>query len=280
MPSSIRRFRRRHVILGLALSVAACATVGQLNIVSEQQELEMGAQFAAELDKTLTFIDDPQVVGYVDNLGQSIAHASQRNNIPYRFRVVNTDEVNAFAVPGGYLFVNRGLLETADTECEAAGVLGHEIGHVVGRHSARQMTQQYGISTISALLLGQNPSMVAQITAQFVATGAILSYSREMESEADSYGVQELYDAGIDPNGLATFFDKLVALRGGAASSKVETFFSTHPDPGARASTVRAQIAKLPPKPNLRKDSPNFQEVKAKLKSMPKAPPPPAAPAK
>ena len=280
MPRSIHRVRRRHVFLGLALAVSACATVGQLNIVSEQQELEMGAQFATELDKQLTFIDDPQIVGYVDGLGQSIAKASKRNDIPYRFRVVNTDEVNAFAVPGGYLFVNRGLLETADNECEVAGVLGHEIGHVVGRHSARQMTQQYGLSTISGILLGQNPGMLTQMTSQLVANGALMSYSRSMESEADGYGVQELYDAGIDPSGLATFFDKLVAMQGGAKSSSLDQFFSTHPDPGARAGAVRAAVAKLPAKPNLRKDSPNFQEVKKKLKAMPKAPPPPQAAAK
>jgi predicted Zn-dependent protease len=269
---SCGRARRRLVVFGLATSLSACATVGQLNIVSEPQELEMGAQFASELDKELAYIEDPDIVGYIDGLGQSIARVSQRNYIPYRFKVVNTDEVNAFAVPGGYLFVNRGLIETADTECELAGVLGHEIGHVVGRHSARQITQQYGISAIAGLLLGQNPSMLAQATAKIAATGAILSYSRDMESEADHYGVQELYDAGIDPSGLASFFDKLVQLRGGAGGGKLEQFFSTHPDPGVRAGTVRAQIAKLPPKASLRKDSPRFQEIKAKVKKLPKPP--------
>jgi len=248
--------------------------VGKLNIVSEPQELEMGAQFAAELDGELEYIEDPEIVGYVDALGQSLARVSQRSYIPYRFKVVNTDEVNAFAVPGGYLFVNRGLIEAADSECELAGVLGHEIGHVVGRHSARQITQQYGLAAIAGLLLGENPSMVAQISAQFAATGALLSYSREMESEADDHGVQELYDAGIDPSGLATFFDKLEAMHGGGGG-KLAQFFSTHPDPGARAAVVRGRIAGLPPKPGLRKDSAKFQAIKAKVK---KLPPPPAAP--
>jgi predicted Zn-dependent protease len=268
------RLRRLALTAGVAAAVSACATVGMINIVSEPQELEMGAQFASQLDSELSFIDDPEVVGYIDTLGQSIARASQRNNIPYRFRVVNTDEVNAFAVPGGYLFVNRGLIEAADTESELAGVLGHEIGHVVGRHSARQITQQYGMSAIAGILLGKDPSMLAQITAQFAATGAMMSYSRSMESEADTYGVQELYDAGIDPSGLATFFDKLVEMRGGAGGSKLEMFFSTHPDPGARAVTVRSMIANLPPKANLRKDSPQFHTVKSKVKAMPPAPAP------
>lgn len=274
MRRSVRRARGPAVALlpVLALAVADCATVGQLNIVSEPQELQMGAQFADQLQQELTFIEDPEVVGYIDALGQSIARVSQRNNIPYTFRVVNTDEVNAFAVPGGYLYVNRGLIEAADTESELAGVLGHEIGHVVGRHSARQMTQQYGLAAIAGLILGDNPGMVAQVAAQIAATGAITSYSRGMESEADEHGVQELYDAGIDPAGLATFFDKLVEMRGGAGGSKLEQFFSTHPDPGARASAVRAQIAALPAKPGLRKDSPKFQAIKAKVKKMPPAP--------
>lgn len=264
--------RRLALTLLPAFALSDCATVGQLNIVSEQQELQMGAQFADQLRTELTFIDDPEVVGYIDSLGQSIARVSQRSDIPYTFRVVNTDEVNAFAVPGGYLYVNRGLIEAADTESELAGVLGHEIGHVVGRHSARQMTQQYGLSAIAALILGDNPSMLTQVAAQIAATGAITSYSRGMESEADTYGVQELYDAGIDPSGLATFFDKLVEMRGGAGGSKLEQFFSTHPDPGARAGAVRAQIAALPAKPGLRKDSTKFQAIKAKVKKMPPAP--------
>ncbi|MFN8178199.1 MAG: M48 family metallopeptidase [bacterium] len=276
MRSSFRGVRPRLLVVTLSLALASCATVGQLNIVSDQQESEMGQQFAGELDKELVYIDDPQINAYVNDLGQSIVRVCQRNDIPYRFKVVNTDEVNAFAVPGGYLFVDRGLIEAADSECELAGVLGHEIGHVVGRHSARQVTQKYGISAIAGLLLGQNPSMLAQVTAQIASTGAVLSYSREMESEADSYGVQEMYDLGVDPGGLASFFDKLVQMRGGSGGGKLEQFFSTHPDPGGRAVAVRAQIAKLPPKPGLRKDSPRFQQIKAKVKALPKAPPPKA----
>jgi predicted Zn-dependent protease len=197
---------------------------------------------------------------------------SKRNQIAYTFHVVDSDEVNAFAVPGGYLYVNRGLIEAADSESELAGVLGHEIGHVVGRHSARQMTQQLGLAVIASMALGEDPGLIAQLTAQILATGAITSYSRDMESEADGYGVQELYDAGIDPNGLATFFDKLVAMRGGEGGGTLEKFFSTHPDPGARASAVRSQAARLPAKPGLRQDSPAFQSTKARVLALPRPP--------
>ncbi|GJM45181.1 MAG: peptidase M48 [Gemmatimonadota bacterium] len=266
---------RSLVIVSVATSLMGCATVGQINLVSEPEELAMGDAFAGELEKELRFITDPTVVGYIEALGQSLARVSQRSNITYRFHVVDTDEVNAFAVPGGYLYVNRGLIEAADTEAELAGVLGHEIGHVVGKHSARQMTQQLGISAIAGMLLGQDPGMLAQLTTQIVATGAITSYSRDMESEADTYGVQELYDAGIDPNGLATFFRKLEDMRGGQGGGTLEQFFSTHPDPGARAEAVLNQIASLPPKSGLRKDSAAFREAKARVLALPR---PPSAP--
>jgi predicted Zn-dependent protease len=211
------------------------------------------------------------VVGYIDSLGQRLVAVSQRNDIPYTFHVVDTKEVNAFAVPGGYLYVNRGLIETAENESELAGVLGHEIGHVVKRHSARQLSQQMGIAMVASIALGEDPNMVAELTAQILATGAIMRYSREMESEADACGVQELYDTGLDPDGLASFFDKLEEMRGGAGGSSLEKFFSTHPEPGARASSVRAQAAALPPR-NLRTDSPAFHRVRDRVKAMP-APP-------
>jgi len=258
------RARLAAALVALALAAAACATIRQINIVSEEQELAMGAQFAAELENELEFIADPMVTAYVDSLGQVLARVSKRSHIPYTFRVVDTDDVNAFAVPGGYLYVNRGLIEAADTEAELAGVLGHEIGHVVGKHSARQLSQQYGIAILASVALGENPNMVAELAANIAATGTLMSHSRAMESEADGYGVQEVYDAGIDPAGLATFFDKLEEMRGGAGGSSLEKFFSTHPDPGARADDVRAQAARLPPK-DLRKDSPRFQAVKRRV---------------
>ena len=257
--------RQNTIAVCASLAVlAGCATLGQINLVSEQQELQMGAEFAAQLETELPFITDPFVLAYIDSLGQEIVRVSKRNNIPYKFHVVDTDDVNAFAVPGGYLYVNRGLIEAADTESELAGVIGHEIGHIVGRHSARQMTQQMGVQGIAAILLGEAPGQLSSMVAAIAANGALTSYSRDMESEADSYGVQELYDVGLDPAGLATFFDKLSAMRGGVQAGRVETFFSTHPDPAARAQTVRNQIAQLPAR-NLRKDSPRFQEVKRRV---------------
>jgi predicted Zn-dependent protease len=260
---------RARIAVAAVLVATGCAAISQLNIVSEEQELAMGAEFAAELEKELVFIRDPMVVAYVDSLGQALARVSKRSHIPYTFQVVDTDDVNAFAIPGGWLYVNRGLIETADTEAELAGVLGHEIGHVVGKHSARQLSQQLGVSTIASILLGQNPHMLAELGANVAATGYFMKNSRDMETEADSYGVQEVYDVGLNPAGLATFFDKLEKMRGGAGASSIEKFFSTHPEPGARAAEVRARAARMPPK-QLRDDSARFQAVKKRVKQIKK----------
>jgi predicted Zn-dependent protease len=262
---AVRLLSARLAVVFGALLIGGCATIGKLNIISEPQELELGAQFATELEQQLEFVEDPAVIAYVDSLGQALAAVSRRNYIPYSFHVVDTDDVNAFAVPGGYLYVNRGLIEAADTESELAGVIGHEIGHIVGRHSARQMSQQIGLSILASAALGQDPDGVAAFVANIVATGTIMNYSRTMEAEADAYGVQELYDAGVDPGGLADFFDKLVEMRDGRGSSAIEHFFASHPDPGARAADVRAQVASLPAKPGLRADSPTFHAVQDRL---------------
>ncbi len=268
MRHSFIRSARAALAFLAPLSIVSCAEIGKLNMVSEEQEIEMGQQFSQEIEKELTLIKDPEVVAYVDRLGQSLARVSKRNNIPYKIQVVDTDEVNAFAIPGGWLYVNRGLIEQAANESELAGVMGHEIGHIVGRHSARQMTQQYGADLLAQIALGTAPNQTAAMTAALLQNGTLMHYSRDMESEADDYGVQELYDAGIDPNGLPSFFEKLAALEaksGGGELDPVSKMFTSHPATPERIQRTRAAIAKLPVKTGLRTDSPEFQKIKKKV---------------
>ena len=176
--------------------------------------------------------------------------------------------VNAFALPGGYLYVNLGLIRAAENESELAGVMGHEIGHIVGRHGAKQLTKQLGLAAVAQLVLGKDPNQLEKIVGGIVATGTLMKYSRDAEREADAYAVQETYDAGIAPEGMATFFEKLLKLQK-EGSSQIEQIFSTHPPTNERIANVRSQIASLPPKPNLAKDSQRFHEIKKRL------PPPP-----
>lgn len=242
-----------------------CAgSISDINIFTDAEEVQLGKRFSRQIERDMKIYTDPVVTAYIDQLGQHLANHSQRQNITYHFKVVNTDVVNAFAVPGGYLYVNIGLIRAAANESELAGVIGHEIGHVVGKHGVKQMIRQLGLTAVAQLALGENQNELKQMVANLAANGVLMKYSRDAEREADKYAVQEMYDAGIDPEGMATFFEKLLNLQKGKPS-KLKQLFSTHPPTTERIAAVRSNIAKLPRKSNLRKDSKRFHQIKKRL---------------
>ena len=171
--------------------------------------------------------------------------------------------VNAFATPGGYLYVYSGLLAAADTEDEVAGVLAHEAGHVVGRHSARQMVDAYGLQAVAALALGRNPSLLEQLAAGIGAQGLMLAHSRSDEKEADIYAVRYSSRAGYDPNGIVTFFEKLKQKEGKVPGALV--WLQTHPATSDRITNVREYMAKnnIAGRPSV--PSPRHGEVKQRI---------------
>lgn len=265
------RVRRYAAIAALATATAgagACA-------ISQQQELELGRQYAVEINEQLPIIEDAEVHRYVNLLGDRIAQQGGRQ-LDYTFFVVNTDVINAFAVPGGYVYVNRGLIERTDNLSEFAGVLGHEIAHVELRHGVEQMEAmqraQLGVA-LGSILLG--PPQGAAAAAVNVGAGLYFARnSREAEHEADALAVPLLVNAGIHPRGLATFFEELIAERERAPSA-VEQWFSTHPLTEERIDAAEARIAQLPAGSlnGLIMDSDNFKRVQSRLRAMP--PPPP-----
>lgn len=252
------------LLLAAAALLSACGRLAQVNLVSTEEELQMGQRFSQEIEKEVRLWDDPVVAAYVDSLGQLLANHSSRSDIPYVIKVVDTDEVNAFAIPGGYLYVNRGLITVAARESELAGVMGHEIGHVVGRHGAKQMTRQLGLAAVTNLVLGNDPATWASLTANVLSAGTLLHYGREAELEADRYGILEAYDCGIDPEGMVTFFEKLLAMES-REPGLLEKLFSTHPPTRERIDAGRGLIASLPPKRGLSSDSPRFHEIQKRL---------------
>ena len=258
------------VITGSGLFGCA-GRISDINIFTDAQEVQLGKQFSGEIEKEMKMYPDPIVIAYIDQLGQHLANHSQRRNITYHFKVVNTDVVNAFAVPGGYLYVNIGLIRAAENESELAGVIGHEIGHVVGKHGVKQMTRQLGLAAVAQLALGENQSKLKQMVANLAANGVLMKYSRDAERAADIYAVQEMYDAGIDPEGMATFFEKLLKLQK-SKPSKLQQLFSTHPPTTERIAAVRSQIARLPRKSNLKTDSQRFHQIKKRLPPPSKTP--------
>jgi predicted Zn-dependent protease len=180
--------------------------------------------------------------------------------------VVDTDEVNAFALPGGYLYVNRGLITRAENESELAGVIGHEVGHVVGKHGAKMLTRQYGIAVLAQIALGEDPGLVRSLVANVVATGALMKYSRDAEREADRFGVDETYRSNIDPTGMSTFFGKLEEMRDRDPSS-LEKFFSTHPPEKERIDATLSYISTLPALPSPVRDSDRFHRVQERIRA-------------
>ncbi len=254
-------------LLGVT-TVASCA-------ISRQQELALGQQYAAQLDAELPLIEDATAVRYINTLGTSIARHGERG-LSYTFKLVNSDVVNAFAVPGGYVYVNRGLVERADNMSELAGVVAHEIAHVEERHSAEQIGRVQGANvglTLAYVLLGRGPGGLER-TAINVGGGLVLAgYSRDAEEEADAVAVPLLVSAGIDPDGLVTFFQKLIDDQKRSPSA-LEQWFSTHPTTADRIENTRERIASLPRAQmrNLASESSEFDAFQSRLRSLPPAP--------
>jgi len=243
--------------------------VNKLNLLSTDQEVALGRQAATEIEQEIKLYGDPAADAYVDSLGQLLVRHSKRASLRYTFKVVDADEVNAFALPGGWIYLNRGLIVASANESELAGVIAHEIGHVVGQHGARQVTKQFGLALLVQLAMGEqeDPSLVRQVAGQFAAIGAgltLLKYSRDAEREADAFAIEEMHAAGIDPEGMAGFFEKLLEMHK-TEPSGVEVWLSTHPTTAERIANVRADIRKLPAKEGLVVDSSRFREIRASL---------------
>lgn len=233
--------------------LASCATTGLGTVekdvasvlISPEQENQLGLQFKQELEQKrhVVYMNDPVVVGYVRGVADKVIAFGKRDRPEVNWQVNVIDDsktVNAFATPGGYLYVYSGLLMAADNEAELAGVMAHETGHVVARHSARQMVDAYGIEAITSLALGNNPGLLGQIVGGVGEKGFMLANSRSDETEADEYGARYSSAAGYDPHGLVTFFDKLRKQEGN--SPRFLAILSDHPATADRIDHVNQFI--------------------------------------
>ncbi|HEX2059748.1 MAG TPA: M48 family metallopeptidase [Thermoanaerobaculia bacterium] len=251
------------VVLAMLLA-AGCGSAGgggDFNLISIEEEWQLGAQLSQEIARQVRFNNDPAINAYVRNMGQRIVQQSGApfNQLPWQFHVVEDDSINAFAIPGGHVYVHTGLIENADNAAELAGVMAHEISHVTARHSTEQISRQYGLSILAGLVLGQNPGQLAQIAAQIVAGGALARFSREAEEEADELGIRAMAAAGYNPVGMATMFEELLEHRQGQPG-RVEQFFSTHPLTEDRIAVARRRAQQLGNRGTL--DEPEFQEIR------------------
>lgn len=255
----------------------AVAMVGACS-VSQEEEHDIGAADAAQIDSEMPLVHDTVIEQFVSALGKSMATGTSRANLDWHFSVVNSPEVNAFALPGGFIYVNRGAIEQADRLDELAGIMGHEVGHVVRRHSVKQIEQaekgQVGVVLLCTLTHACR-SIGGRIAIRIGADAQSAHYSQHDEAEADSEGVVNTVRAGIDPEGLPSFFQKLLDARTQQPTA-AESFFATHPTDQSRVAATRKQIAALPPVSgqNLLRDTPEFHDIQARMKAFP---PPPKA---
>jgi predicted Zn-dependent protease len=252
----------------IALIAAGLAAI---TLVSVDEEIAIGRESQQQVRKQMVALSDAQVTGYVRTLGQRLVRAAPGPKYPYSFTVANYGEINAFALPGGPVWINRGVLHTAGNESQVAGVLAHEIAHIAQRHAASQLTNamlaNWGLGLLGAVLGNSGGAGAAQVAAGLLTNGVFLKFSRDDEREADQVGLQILTKAGWDARGMTELFDTLrrEANRDPAA---IETFFSTHPAPADRISRLQADVAR---RRGGTRDSRAFQTIKARALKLPAA---------
>jgi predicted Zn-dependent protease len=236
------------VVLSTAL-LPGCRTVrgAQTTIaqalISPQEEKQLGAEMASQIQQQVKLLDNPSVVDYVRRVGDKVvASADNRENWKFTFNVVDDpNTVNAFSIPGGGIYVYSGLLAMAQNEAQLAGVLAHEVAHVTSRHMARRLVETYGLQTIAGVALGQDPNLLEQIAAAVAVQGTLLKNSRGDESQADSIGVVTASQAGYDPRQMVAFFQLLLQSEGN--TPRVLTFLSDHPATQDRIKALDEEIA-------------------------------------
>lgn len=243
-----------------------------MNSFSPQQDIALGKQYAAQAEKQYPVCNDPKIDAYLTKLGQRLVDHLNTFGVqyPWEFHCVNDKAINAFALPGGFVIINRGAIGAADYEAELAAVMAHELSHVALRHGTNQATKaQYaqlgsGIAGIAGGIFGGMAGAAVAGAGQFAAGSVLLKYSRGAETQADVMGTQVFYDSGFDPHAMAAFFEKL------NSSQAPPEFFSDHPNPDNRIQRVNQEIQKLGGvTPGAEKDSAEFESIKREVAALP-----------
>jgi hypothetical protein len=242
---------------------------GSINFTSIEKEVAMGKQASEQVDHEVQLVTDPIVAEYVNRLGQNLVRNSDATRYTFTFKVIDSDEINAFALPGGFLYINSGLILASDEESELAAVMGHEIGHVAARHATENMAKGefLQIASIPAIILtGGVAGTAIQEAAHLGIPLAMLQYSQKAETEADWLGLQYMYKTGYDPAAAISFFEKLQAKE---SPRKVSSLFADHPPTAERMKKEKQNIELfLPNREQYIVSSSEFDVVKARLTSL------------
>ncbi|HOF39057.1 MAG TPA: M48 family metallopeptidase [Candidatus Hydrogenedentes bacterium] len=239
------------VLMLSILAMAGCMTLEgepvKFNILSTQQEIQLGKQLSAEVEKQEKVSKDAALQAYVSQIGARLGSVATRQDVQYSFTVIdNPDTVNAFALPGGHMYLYTGLLKICENEAELAGVMAHEIAHVAAHHHGEAMTKQFGFELLTQLVLGEQPSALAKIATGVFGQGMMSYYSRDNEREADALGMEFLYRAGYRPDGMVSFMQKLIAEEQRSGGGHPLPIFASHPPTQERLARLQNQLQRYP----------------------------------
>jgi predicted Zn-dependent protease len=252
----------------VAVFVFGMSSVGAITLVSVEQEIAIGKKANAQFRKDTPEFTDPATVRYVRDLTRRLSRVATGPKYPYTVAIADTREINAVALPGGSIWIHRGVLEHAVNESQVASVLAHEIAHIATRHSAAQLTTfamtRWSLNFLGSLLGNAGGAGGAQVAAEFLAHGATLRFTREEEREADRVGLRLMSRAGWDGRGMVEMFE-ILRKTSGRDPSAVEAFFSTHPSPQARIKELSAVVAAHR---GGRRDSREFQVIKKRVRAV------------
>lgn len=240
-----------------------------LNWYSIEKEIAMGKSFAMEIERVAKIVDDPIIAEYVNRVGQNLVRNSD-SKVPVTIKVIDTEEPNAMALPGGFFYVNTGLIALAENESELAGVMGHEIAHIAARHGTRQATRSglANLATIPLIFMGGWTGFGVRQAASLAIPLGFLSFSRAFEREADLLGLQYMYKAGYDPNGFVDFFERLESLEKRKPGT-ISKAFRSHPPTADRIVAAQKNISELlKERPEYVITTSEFEEVKERVIAM------------
>lgn len=273
--------RTLRLFSALIILAAAAAAVGQLktlkpgwNLFTPQQDVQLGQEAKAQVDKTKPIVHDARIDNYIAGLGKKLAASPHAGTFPFSFQVISDSSINAFALPGGPVFINTATITAAQNEAQLAGVMAHEMSHVALRHGTHEASKGKAVELIAGLAgatTGQ--SMLGALARAGITLGAnsvLLHYSRDAESQADYNGAEIMSDAGYDPVQMARFFQLLETK---SSEGRLAQFLSDHPTPGNRVKAVQEEVQYMPHR-EYKTDSPEFHHIQALVKALP--PPPPS----
>ncbi|OGB99992.1 hypothetical protein A2V82_09830 [candidate division KSB1 bacterium RBG_16_48_16] len=268
-----KSIKRTHIIYFAIITLAMlnCAgsnKTGKLSFVSEDEEITLGKSLVGEASKQFNVIRNQEITDFINNIAREIGVQSDWSALPYQVYIVNSPDLNHFSLPGGSIFIFRGLIEISETASEVALIIAHEMAHISARDGIDQLSEKYSYAFAAQSVMGENPEIPAQIIADLYYEGTILDYGEDKEYLADKRGLKYAWKANYDPTGLTDILERIGQAESVSPES-VELLYTTHPSASDRLRRAKMEIDQIPQKASLRKDLDEFHNIKELLARLP-----------